>query len=293
LESGDLRTQGDKFFLAFLVAFVFVYFGIVLKPANHEEAGPRREAISSQRNLIEALRRQLHFKFERDGLVAGTTGIPKDTNVGIPRETSEIEEFSSRPRRQLGTTKSRELAKAEAKKQAESLKEEAELTERLAKASSDLANLISESTKETSHTIPFLSISIPESTILSLFPLGSFAGLLRLLYFRRTLLGNGVKQGERLPLWAGPLPTFMFERSKSQWLSVNIGMLTLVVLVTWFTGDYLLAFLVNNEDSLKRGFARLYAVIGAVSLAAYFVSLIQAVMETEPKSEIVADLEFE
>jgi hypothetical protein len=54
------------------------------------------------------------------------------------------------------------------------LKEEVELHERLAKATADLARLSSDLSKEAAHSIPGIPISLPDSLILSLFPLGVF-----------------------------------------------------------------------------------------------------------------------
>ena len=294
MEASDVRTQGDKFFLSFLVAFVFVYFGIVLKPSSQEEVGARREAITSQRKLVEVLKRQLRLKMESEIFLADKSAMLLNRHAERRSQSASMEKLDSALDGQSTDSGLRSMASKGLGKGDASLKEEAELTERLAKASTDLATLISESAKETSHSIPFLSISIPESTVLSLFPLGAFAGLLRLLYFRRALLGSAISPKDRLPIWAGPLPTYMLERSRFRWFAVNVAMLTLVVLISWFTGDYLLAVLVATEDALKAGFARLYAVVGIVSLVAYLRSLVQAVLATEDKSDaIFADLEFE
>ncbi len=284
MEATDIRTQGDTFFLSFLAAFVFIYFGIVLKPVNSQVERQRAVAISSQRSLVRVLNEQIALKFPSTRLDPEQLQMLTDEKVGSQAQSSSNKEFDPVAAQQVAVHKRRSMTNAELKKEVETLKEKAEITEHLAKASADLATMVSESAKDNSHTIPFLSISIPESTILSLFPLGVFAGLLRLLYFRRLFLEKIINHSDRMPIWAGPLPTFMFDRSKTHWLIVNTSLLTIVILCILFTGDYLVKKSVGDKDRLTNGFIQLWAVVGFLTVGVYFIIVGKAFMDSKPNT---------
>lgn len=282
MEPQELRSQADRFFSAFIVAFLFIYVGIVLQSRNSEQqVNLNRKARTHQEALIASITRQIEYKHTKDAFVRGTSHLdPLESLAGIPKLSGpamiamSYESLIGDPRRGSDEKTRKRLADV-IQPSYDLVKEGVELDEKLAKASADLARLVAEAAKETSHSIPGIPVSVPESLILSLFPLMAFCGILRIWFYRRAFL-HYVKEINDIPLWVGPIPLFQFAVPIWKSLSINFTILVIVGLVTTLTFDYLRPAL-GSDEPLKRSLARVYIVVGAFTLMTYLASLFHVI----------------
>jgi hypothetical protein len=277
VDTKELRAQADRFFSTFVIAFLFIYVGIVLQTRDStKQAALNEQARTQQQLLINSLSRQIRLLDGKNSLeVAPRPAIDTESTL-LAAAPSNIVVPSVGG---ANASKSRKAALALAQREYTHFKEEVELDEKLAKATADLARLSSDLSKEAAHSIPGIPISVPDSLILSLFPLAVFGGLFRIWVYRSDFLRTA-PTGECAPLWAAPLPWSRFSMTVSQWILANLTILVIIGLTVTLTFDYLESSLAS-DDSLKRGLARVYQVVGVCTLVCYLASLLRAMFARE------------
>jgi hypothetical protein len=149
-----------------------------------------------------------------------------------------------------------------------------ELREKIVKTYLDEAT--ARKAADVQYNVPGLPGSFSEKTVVLLFPLITFAAILRLWGYRRALLKSRDTAVSEYPFWAAPFCRPASGIGFGRWLLLNTVGLTIVTAICALTLEYILDTKVRLLDPIYQSFSLISTGLGIVCIIIYSVALIRA-----------------
>jgi hypothetical protein len=271
MKTDEIISRGNTFALTFIVAFAFVYFAIIEphfardhSSEQHIENTLQQLAATEIRlqNRLDRIRsRESYFELRSGGLATSKRTFQSKPSAGITSQIQKDEETESLIREklvQLGVAH-QALSKAKSEKK--------------------------------DYSIPLISVSIDEETLLKFFPILVLIGLIRLLFYRASLLRVVLHNTESfIPIWAAPLPFGRVRLSFWKWVGVNlVGFIesgSIIFLTLRFV------FLYAQENHALLNLVTAETILVAAWAVAYLFVVMLAMFQA-PRGPKTQTLEFE
>lgn len=266
MKASEVVSAGNSFGIPFIVAFVFIYFAIV-DPHYARDTWPEQH-MENTLHQIEMTEGQLQEKLSRIR--------DRNDEIRMPVARSLREDkprITTRPPRSPD-----QIEKAE--------DSEIAIREKLVQLGMAHQSLSKAKSEKKDYSIPLISVSINEETLLRFFPLLVVLGLVRLLFFRSTLLRSMPSDSkEFIPIWAAPVPFGATQLPFSSWVGVNLSGFAVAGSIVFLLLRFVLLYARENKASSVLALKEI-ALIGVWAFI-YLVLVVTAIRHkcVEPLTE--------
>ena len=232
MKTAEIISAGNTFAGTFLIAFAFIYFAIIEphfapKGLSDQQANETLREIDDAKKQLKAELARIRFRHSHIGL-----------NLDVPLS----------PRTPMATSKSRARDAAQLQKDEEAV---LLIHEKMVQLGMAQQTLEKAKLEKKQYSIPLVSISLDEETLLKFFPVLVLVGLTRLLFYRSNLLSSIAYETENfLPLWAAPLPLGKTTLPFWKWVTVNLLGLTVSGTLIFMTLRFTLSYARENFSQL-------------------------------------------
>lgn len=233
MEANEITSNGNKFAITASVFFAFVYFGII---------DPHFDRDRSPEQHIDATLKQVS---ETEEILR----IQLDRIHGRPDIFSSSRLFELHPNRSSGQNG-----------QSRSYLEETSIRQQLVNLGVAHQALSKAKLEKKQYSIPLISVSLDEATILKFFPILVLIGLTRLLSYRHLLL-RSAPAPEKIPIWAAPVPFASASLIFWRWISINLLGFVTSGTVIFLTLRFIYLYARENHAELRLGAIELLVVV--------------------------------
>lgn len=266
MEAEEIKSAGNTFAGTFLISFIFVYFAII--EPHFAPKGLLEQHADETLQEIEDGKKQLKSQLARIRLRHSHIGSRLDTSLpfGSPMTLS----------------KSHAIETAQLEKDEEAAQQIHEKMVQL-----DLAQQATEKTKleKKQYSIPLVSISLDEETLLKFFPVLVLGGLVRLLFYRWSLLKSISCDADGfLPPWVAPLPLGRTRISFRSWVFVNLLGLSLSGIVVLMTLRFIFSY--ARENFSRLGLVAIDALLVLLWAGSYLFLIASAIFGKAVQTQV-------
>ncbi len=269
MKADDLISGGNTFALTFIVAFAFVYFAIIEPHFSRDHSAEQHientlqqiaaTEIRLQAKLDRIRNRESYFAPLRAGgpaALASANGPTKRAGIASQVQKDEESEILVREKLvQLGVAH-QALSKAKAEKK--------------------------------DYAIPLIAVSVDEETLLKFFPVLVLIGLVRLLFYRASLLRVVPSTAESfLPIWTAPLPFGRTSLSFWKWVGVNLLGFIESGSVIFLTLRFVFLYARENHALLKLVAVETFLIVAWILLYLFLVISSMGLMPSVPVARIL------
>jgi hypothetical protein len=262
----DVISAGNAFTATFLASFVFVYFAIIEphfapKGLSEQHTDETLQEIDESKKELKSQLAEIRFRHSRI-----------ESNVGaVPSPPYN----PSAPRFHIAEA-------AQLKKDVQAVMAIHDKLVQLGLAQEALEKAKREKRQ---YSVPILSIALDEETLLKFFPFLVVVALVRLQFYRLSLLRSISHQSDRLlPPWTAPVPFAGTSMSFWKWTTVNtLGFATngLVIILTL---QFVLSY--ARENFSRIGLVAIDTLMIFLWIVAYLWNVASTIVRRPPRQEI-------
>lgn len=262
MDESDIFASGNRFLFGFLLVFLFIQFAIIEPHFSRDKTLEQKiEATLQQLNVTEGL---LRTRLAR---------LDSRAQIGIPPQIAQGTHQAQRTGKSYQSDWEKRFQKSE---ETESL-----LREKLVQLGVESEALLKVKLEKKQYSIPIISVSIEEDTLLRFFPLLVVVCITRLLVYRSAWLKKAsFDQNKPVPLWAGPVPYLRMQNAFRKWIGLNFLNLLLFGTIILFTLRFVFVYAAEERMHHLR-----MASIGVLALlvwvVTYLVILVRAVANNQ------------
>jgi hypothetical protein len=267
----EVVNSGNAFALAFTIAFAFVYFAIIEPHFARDRSSEQH--IENTLQQITTTEIELQDKLSRIRSRNAENWLRSPAPL-VSSKTNNSRDKSSTP------------SQNEKDEDSESL-----IREKLVQLGVAHQSLSKAKSEKKDYSIPIISVSVDEQTLLKFFPTLVLIGLVRLLFYRASFLRIVEPTADTfMPVWVAPLPFCKTRLSFGKWVGVNllgfIGIGSILFLLSRFV------FLYARENHASLTLVSVEAILIALLTVTYLFLIASAIFRT-PKSAEMQIEEFE
>jgi len=259
VKTDEVISAGNTFAVTFLASFVFVYFAII--EPHFAPKGLSEQHVDEALQQIEESKRELksqlaEIRFRHSHLESHAESIPSPSNkMSLPRSHAA------------------EAAQLKADFQAMMT-----IHDKLVQLGVAQEALEKAKREKRQYSVPIVSISLDEETLLKFFPFLVMVALVRLQFHRLSLLKSiSHKSDQLLPPWAAPLPFARTTMSFSRWTTINMLGFAATGIIVLLTMQFVLSY--ARENYSRTGLVAIDVLLIVVWTVCYLWTIVSTIFK--------------
>lgn len=264
MKAEEVISAGNTFAATFLASFAFVYF-VIIEP-HFAPKGLSEQHTDETLQEIEESKRELksqlaEIRFRHSHMESDIEAIPSTSNTPP-------------------ATKSHAAEAAQLKKDFEAM---TALHDKLVQLGVAQEALEKTKREKRQYSVPLVSISLDEETLLKFFPFLVMVALIRLQFYRLSVfrfISN--KSDLLLPPWAAPVPFAITGMSFWKWTAVNTLGFTANAIIIFLTLQFVLSY--ARENYSRIGLVGVDALLILFWAVGHLSTIASAVLQKSPRA---------